>query len=287
MIVIINFNYDFIERKIYVKLKKSLALLLILGSTLMLVSFGASSVGDNMVSNVSEKQEDTINNELYYNSYEYKTRNLGEYDFMLSPNVSYEELITKEFDLEAFIAKYYPNPCLSMLKEPLKIEQIKDEYVIECFRKNEAKNYYSVHKAKQGGIVYIFYKYYLEDENKKLSVYNWLYVREKLSESDFESIKVGSTLDDVIVVDQATEAIKNRMLGIQEVHKPFVTHSMHYLEDGIMTIFYKYSDGKFYVVDKVVGGTSVEKRDRFHFDIYYPEYIAPYNAEVLDIDYFK
>lgn len=38
------------------------------------------------------------------------------------------------------------------------LSAIDEAFGVECLRKNKAGNYYSVHKIKQGGLLYIFYR---------------------------------------------------------------------------------------------------------------------------------
>ncbi len=167
----------------------------------------------------------------------------------------YDKLISKEVDIHYFAENYELN---GVDLYNLEIKDIASDLGIECLRETDGGALYSVHKVKQGGLLYIFYTNWIyprgedypgeiiEDVGRGL---HWYYVKEKLSQKDFSSIKEGDEIDDVIKIDPVTQIYKN--LNSAKQKKGSEWHfSAHYLEDGIVDIKYIYKDGK-YIVDDI------------------------------------
>ncbi len=143
----------------------------------------------------------------------------------------YNELITKTVDLTEFIQKINPNPHIVEFQPFL--YEIDEKVGIECLRKSKTGNYYSVHKLKQGGLLYIFY--YTRPTGDCLFMYNWFASQKSLSDDDFSSIAIGSSLEEVENIDPVTVFYKLRASAYES--KPTSFYSQHYLTDGILTIY--------------------------------------------------
>ena len=193
-------------------------------------------------------------------------------DLKIDNTTPYEELITKTVDIHIFAQRY----------DPFGKRNIADveEYVgIECLRNTDEGALYSVHKVKQGGLLYVFYDNY--DWNKNLankSIIRWFYVRERLSFSDFENLTEGvDTIDDVIKLNGSEQIFLNIYCAYPNFIGEEVLYTTHYLEDGILDVAYKLVDGKLVLSDKQL----TETFDCPDLDeaIYHA-----YNALILDID---
>ena len=197
----------------------------------------------------------------------------------INNNVTYETLITKEFDIDSFIQKYSRNPYVT-IPNPPNIKQIEEDYGIECIRKTDADTLYSVHKVKRGGLFYIFYRTRQENGKEYEEVHNWFYVKNNLKYKNFASIKEGSTIEAVEAIDPITTLYKNRINSYDNWEKKPMSHSLHYLKDGILTIFYMYRDDKYVVVMQ-----QFEKN--YQVNIYgYPTSPA-YDGYILSKDFIK
>ena len=161
-------------------------------------------------------------------------------------NVSpYNQLIKKKINIHTFIEKYANDPQRIFDGESLLITTIQNDFSIECLRKTEAGALYSVHKVKQGGLLYIFYrtKSY-ENTGRYTEVKNWFYVLKKLKYADFSSITEGSPMEDVAAIDPSTHVFMERANKQVDLYG---LKTFHYLEDGIFILFYTYKNGKYEV----------------------------------------
>ncbi len=124
---------------------------------------------------------------------------------------SYEELIRKTVDIETLPVKLPQN-----IGEPdaPTIDQIDQDIGIECLRETPAISpyktgvLYSIHKVKQGGLLYLYYKPagYANDQKTRdiPRLFAWHYVKKSLSYADFASVKEGVSIEDVEKIDPAT-----------------------------------------------------------------------------------
>ncbi len=150
----------------------------------------------------------------------------------------YDELIKKTVDIDAFLQKFEPSPY-GLTAHP-SIVDIDENIGIECLRKSESGKYYSVHELKQGGLLYLFYISYSDED--PLWLHTWFVSQKSLSYADFSGIAVGSTLEAVKAIDPVASIYEQRV----KTFKPAVDvlYTQHYLTDGILTIYYSYDDGK-------------------------------------------
>lgn len=196
-------------------------------------------------------------------------------DLKIDNTTPYEELITKTVDIHTFAQRYDPYGKRN-------INDVKEYVGIECLRNTDEGALYSVHKVKQGGLLYVFYDNY--DLSKNLankSIIRWFYVRERLSFSDFENLTEGiDTIDDVIKINQSEQIFLNIYRSYPNFIGEEVLYTNHYLKDGILDIKYKLIDGKLIFFDKQL----TENFDCPDLDA---SIYRPYNARVLDIDWPK
>ena len=163
----------------------------------------------------------------------------------------YNTLITKTVDINEFIffvqtcssdSKYYYNRYLS-------IEEFSSQYPIECLRKQRDNVLYSVHKVKQGGLLYVLFAG--RSDLNSYSLYTWFYVKKPLRYEEFEAIKEGkSTIEEVIAIDSSAEIFKTTIEEYSKSVDLSKAFSHHYLTNGILTIHYTKEDGK-YIVDRI------------------------------------
>lgn len=199
----------------------------------------------------------------------------------LDNKTPYEELITKTMDINAFFDKCYDILTVGGVthgSHPL--SEIDEAFGIECLRRNRARNYYSVHKLKQGGLLYIFYRLNTYQKNGFYDVFGWFVTQERLSYKDFSSVEQGSPYEDVEAVDPAADIYEQRLLSYLEKTSEqsalfFVTQ--HYLTDGILRIQYEFVDGK-YVVQ------SMKYHSDFQVDLLRASSYPRYNGKILKID---
>ncbi len=184
----------------------------------------------------------------------------------------YDKLITKKVDIHTFAQRYEPYGDRTMY-------DVAENVGIECLRKINNNALYSVHKVKQGGLLYVFYNYGLGHNG---SIIRWFYVRQRLSFSDFENLtKDKSTIDDVIKINESEQIYLNIYRAHPETWVPEETlYTTHYLEDGILDVGYKLVDGKLIFSD-IYLTENFDLRDLTDSRTY------SYDAHILDIDWPK
>ena len=228
-----------------------------------------------LVSLIGCTQSDTLemNYVIEYNSPTVTKENCD--DLKIDNTTPYEELITKTVDIHMFAQRYDPLGKRN-------INDVKECVGIECLRNTDEGALYSVHKVKQGGLLYVFYDNY--DWNKNLTnrnIIRWFYVREQLSFSDFETLnKSVDTIDDVIAINKAEQIYLNIYLAAPSYWDKEVLYTTHYLKDGILEVVYKLVDGKLIFSD-------IYLTENFDCPDLDESRYHPYNARILDIDWMK
>ena len=196
-------------------------------------------------------------------------------DLKIDNSTPYEELITKTVDIHMFAQRYNPFGKRN-------ISDVKEYVGIECLRKTDEGALYSVHKVKQGGLLYVFYDNY--DWNKNLtkkSIIRWFYVREQLSFSDFENLNEGvDTIDDVIKINESEQIFLNIYRAYPDFIGEDVLYTTHYLGDGILDVAYKSVDGELIFSD-------IYLTENFDCPDLDESRYHPYNARILDIDWLE
>ena len=191
----------------------------------------------------------------------------------------YDELITKKVDIHIFAQKF------SFVVYPwgAHMSRIAEEVGLECVRETKEGALYSVHKVKQGGLLYIFYNNeFGRENNDDRLVRRWFYVRENLSYSDFEKvIEEKGIMSDVIKVDETEQIFDNIHSGEwigEDKMSEIVT--WHYLSDGILELEYV-KQGDVYVLRDHVW------KSNFDLEDWQAAVVEPYNAKILEIDRIK
>lgn len=188
---------------------------------------------------------------------------------------AYDELIKgyPVIDIDEFIERFDPDPFGYDIGDA-RLYQIASAYGVPCLRKLDDLGYYSVHRVKQGGLLYIFYA----DRGEKIRCKQWFYVQKPLSRTDFDEVKKGTRLSKIVKTDPAASVFVRRGKGAKPQEYDFAFCTWHYLTDGVMLCTYE-KKWYGYVVDQV----------QFH------DYNAicffsneekepPYNGEILSID---
>ena len=201
----------------------------------------------------------------------------------LNQQTEYKKLLTKIIDIDVYLQTYFNDPNATCMVEMPTIKQMEEDFGIECLRKNPAGNYYSVHEVKQGGLLYVFYKPWIQPGAEYLKIYNWLYAQKTLSFQNFSAVKEGSAyqaveqLDPVVVAAYTNRMeIYNQQRESQDETKSM--YSMHYLQDGIISVFSVLRDGAMVV-------TRVDYRPDFQVDYYWEGRMPKYNGRILPQDY--
>ncbi len=185
----------------------------------------------------------------------------------------YQDLLTQEIDIHDFMQKY----CIHAPYGSGDIEEIAADIGIECLRETEAGALYSIHKVKQGGLLYIFY---LNERADHRPVIRCFYLQKKLSSSDFAAIKAGSELEDIKKIDPTAQIWENIYYADPEWWETSGgCATLHYLTDGILEIGFKKEGQKLKVFAK-------QLTDDFEM----PQFTGksyPYNGKILDQDWVE
>lgn len=153
----------------------------------------------------------------------------------------YDQMITQTCDVHEFLELFgeYPegNGLLTVVAE---------EIGVECLRTNSAGTRYSIHKVEQGGWLYIFYRY--REFDSAYYIDNWFYVNEDRSFADFDAIEIGSTIQEVEKIDPSARLSHNLFYRRCEWRRidDVSLFSQHYLNDGVLFIYYEYQDDYLY-----------------------------------------
>lgn len=237
-----------------------------------------SQVEDQSISESIEEESKTTNDSQISSDYFTIEINRAQFDSILKRinNTSqYDELITKKVDINLFIEKCDKDPTIAIFTSLPLITKVDTEFGIECLRKTESNTLYSVHKVKQGGLLYVFYRY---QTGKYAVIKNWYYVKKRLKYQDFSSVVNGTEMKKVADIDPAINVFIERA---NKYDKSLGTATYHYLEDGILLLFYAYKNGEF-----VVSGQDYQKG--FQVELFFKEEkVEQYNGRVLPMDILK
>lgn len=219
-------------------MKKAIILLLIITMFLSACEKSNSSIqtsnetinGDNSISkNDNDNSATSIEHKIIESRKEFEKE-----IFSKLTDKNYTKKIRKAYDEQnffkhGFLFRFYNpmqgyNPTMQLIEEELGFE-------IECVRNVDKENYYCIFKTKENGLVYCFFR----DIYSELTLYNCAYLKEKLTKSDFDNLKIGKTIEDVIKIDSAYAAIYNYLASVGT----FPDESIHLLADGLMVIKYE------------------------------------------------
>ena len=159
---------------------------------------------------------------------------------------------------------------------------------VTFLRNPEEGRYYTVVKIAGGGYAYFFFErprwqtgeYYTEDLTCVTEI-GCLYAEKVLQKSDFDVLKIGDTIEDVIAIDNAAVVTKqwNDMLVAREMESPHhASVSVHLLTDGLLTIEYTHK-GTVYTIK------SITYSEDFIFNSPFIEPEYPKDYSILPQDY--
>ena len=131
---------------------------------------------------------------------------------------------------------------------------------VAFLRNPEEGRYYTVVKIAGGGYAYFFFErprwqtgeYYTEDLTCVTEI-GCLYAEKVLQKSDFDVLKIGDTIEDVMAIDNAAVVTKqfNDMLVARDMDGPrHASASVHLLTDGLLTIEYTHK-GTVYTIKSI------------------------------------
>lgn len=211
----------------------------------------------------------------------YGSKTIGDFESLVNNTDSYDQLITHKIDIHGFVQTY----CQENIYGDGTINDIAGDIGIECLRKNGKGTLYSVHKVKQGGLLYIFYTSYATPD-----ILRWFYVRENLSVQDFSGLtERESKIAQVRKIDSTVQIFENLYLAdpaafqkgaytgsdSQSVQGMFL--SWHYLQDEILEIGYHIEN------DELIYSIQQLTSDFELFDMAAGN-SSSYHAEIYDMD---
>ena len=198
------------------------------------------------IENSIQPQENSIQPQSDHFPIEKNEDHLKEIYSRINNNSPYDELITKEIDINLFVEKFDPDPTISLFTDITLITEMDAEFGVECLRRTEVGTLYSVHKIKQGGLLYVFYRNHsYERTGEYEEIKHWYYVKEKLIYSDFSSVVNGTDIEKIADIDPITSVYIERA---NKYEKSYGATTFHYLEDGILMLSYKYMNERFKIV---------------------------------------
>lgn len=159
-------------------------------------------------------------------------------------------------------------------------------YPIVFLRQTGEGRYYSVQKIKDGGYLYLFLERgidmktgeYCSDDLTDVLITGGVYMEKALTKSDFDSISVGSTIYDVMAIDNAagmTELYAREKIATTGKRVEIIL-SKHLLKDGLLVYKYEYSGDTLVVTDIIFSEDFVfiSPIMKNEADIGYPKYFG-------------
>lgn len=191
----------------------------------------------------------------------------------------HDSVKTQSVNIHCFVQRYTgaARPYVHYMGELL------NDIGIGALRETEEGALYSIYSVDQGGKLLVFYNNEeWREETADRPILRWFYVREELCFNDFkELIENRSSMEEVIHVDETEQIFENIWFGDwpAEEQKPEEFVTWHYLSDGILELWYRQEKGDAVVFDYVW-------KPDFDLEDWQAETHTPYNARVLDIDWF-
>ena len=191
----------------------------------------------------------------------------------------YQDLITHETDIVAFIQRFDPEPLNKFNGRFPRIEEVDDAIGIECLRNPREGTLYSVHEITQGGLMYLFYRTLRDGE---IQAFNYYYVKARLSSEDFAAILAWERLsiEEVAEIDPSVYVFIDHLHSVQYI-LPVLYRTYHYLSDGTLSICFEYLDS-----DGVYGSCLRNYRDDFNISLYVEAHPSEYDGRILPMDMF-
>lgn len=197
----------------------------------------------NSAYEIVETTETPKSNSTAEESYEQRMK--AKYDAVVENAISdrpYNDVLksTVSDDIILWYLNYTMNPWRSVTDTPVSMN---DCYKIELIREIDAKRMYSIQKPESGGL---FYSFYVSGVLQCTA-----YITKSLSFSDYSTIKNGSSINDVIAIEPATQAYINmnkmydNLSTDGKLADAFEQHII--LKDGLLILSYSRSEDTYKV----------------------------------------
>lgn len=173
----------------------------------------------------------------------------------ITENYTEEHIFKEGFLYRLFNPFNGYNPTMDMFDEYFGIK-------VECVRKVDNESYYCVLKTKENGYAYCFFR----GNSSQLILYNSCYIKELLTKSQFDTLKIGDTIESVTKIDSAFLSLYNHYISVESP----LTESVHLLKDGLLIIEYE---------------NDVIKKIDFNKDFTYSENGIIYDYKIFKDDY--
>lgn len=201
---------------------------------LLLILFLSACGKANLNNDISAENTASKNSNSIFASMVQKTINENKKILSKVSKRKKSKLITKSYTEEHIFKKgvlyrlYNPvygyNPTMDMFDEYFGIK-------IECVRKVDNESYYCILKTKENGYAYYFFR----GNSSQLILYNSCYMKELLTKSQFDTLKIGDTIESVTKIDSAFLSLYNHYISVEST----LTQSVHLLKDGLLIIEYE------------------------------------------------
>ena len=174
---------------------------------------------------------------------------------LITKSYTEEHIFKKSFLYRLYSPFYGYNPTMGMFDEYFGIK-------IECVRKVDNERYYCILKTKENGYAYCFFR----GDSSELILYNSCYMKELLTKSQFDTLKIGDTIESVTKIDSAFLSLYNHYISVEST----LTQLVHLLKDGLLIIEYE---------------NDVIKKIDFNKDFTYSENGIIYDYKIFKDDY--
>ena len=240
-------------------MKKFLVLLLLLA--LFLSSCGKANLNNDIsAENTASKNNNSIFASMVQESINENKKILSKVSKrkkskLITKSYTEEHIFKKSFLYRLYSPFYGYNPTMDMFDEYFGIK-------IECVRKVDNDRYYCILKTKENGYAYCFFR----GNSSQLILYNSCYMKELLTKSQFDTLKIGDTIESVTKIDSAFLSLYNHYISVESA----LTQSVHLLKDGLLIIEYE---------------NDVIKKIDFNKDFTYSENGIVYDYKIFKDDY--
>lgn len=179
-----------------------------------------------------------------------------------SIRITSDDIITNYLD-------YNSNPYISAIET---LKSMNNRYEIDFIRKIDSSRMYTIHKPESGGLFYSFYN------NGALEC--TAYITKALSYNDYENIVIGSSLNDIEMLEPATYSYEKRITEWSKDNTidNFEQHII--LKDGLLKLSYVKQENTFIV-------SNIDFYNNFKENITYEGFDSPlfYDYKILDEDF--
>jgi hypothetical protein len=182
---------------------------------------------------------------------------------------NYDELLTKTDNFDRNYMSFRKGFLRSFVP---RIEyNIEPYYAIECLRRNKHGFWYSIHRDRASNcLVYIFYEY-------EGSISHSIYAKKSLDKEDFKTIKIGSDISEVEIIDDVTT-----QWILKAANNNWKTFSAyHLLRDGLLVISYERAGNTNFKV------SAIEFHEDYTVEETFGDMNMRFNFTILEQDYPK